>query len=103
MQDAAWFYENELQIRWGKSVVLARATNLNNVGFCGTYSGANLVNAPAGLGTTNIKLEVICTGAAGYVTQIAYQMEFPESLTQALPLRAYSSGCSMAASGLHGG
>jgi hypothetical protein len=63
-------------IRWGKPVVLASRTNLNNVAFCGTYTGANLVNAPAVLGTANIKIEVICTSAAGYVTQIAYQMEF---------------------------
>ena len=63
-------------IRWGKSVALASGTNLNNVSFCGTYTGANLVNAPAVLGSANIKTEVICTSAAGYVTQIAYQMEF---------------------------
>ncbi|MCU1247083.1 MAG: hypothetical protein JWQ49_112 [Edaphobacter sp.] len=66
-------------IRWAVAVPMASGTNLNTISTCGDFAGVSLVNAPAALGTQNVRVQVVCSANPGYLTQIAYQMEFTGS------------------------
>jgi hypothetical protein len=62
-------------ILWQRAVAIPDRGDLNSYRSCGIFTGKQLVNAPAALAGSSIRIEVICSGNDAYLTQIAYLME----------------------------